>query len=55
METAFLRILLVHEIKALVGEQSSKALSQVIVRIFCERHLLHSRQLAVAGPDLLTG
>lgn len=52
---AFLRILLVHEVKALVGEQRSKALSQVVVGILCESHLLHGRQLVVAGPDLLAG
>lgn len=47
------RILLVHEVKALVWEQCSKALSQVVVGILCESHLLHSGQLAVARPDLL--
>lgn len=52
---AFLRILLVHEVKALVGEQRSEALSQVVVGILCESHLLHGRQLVVAGPDLLAG
>lgn len=53
--TAFLRILLVHEVKALVGEQRSEALSQVVVGILCESHLLHGGQLIVAGPDLLAG
>lgn len=48
------RIVLIHEVKALIWEQCSKALSQVVVGILCESHLLHSRQLAVAGPDLLT-
>lgn len=48
-------LLLVHEVKALVGQQRSEALAQVIVGIFCESHLLHRRQLAVARPDLLTG
>lgn len=49
------RTVLVHEVKALVWEQRSKALPQVVVGILCERHLLHGGQLAVAGPDLLTG
>ena len=46
---------LVHEVKALVREQGSEALAEVVVRVLGEGHLLHSRELAVAGPDLLTG
>jgi len=48
-------LLLVHEVKALVGEQRAETLAQVVVRIFCESHLFHRRQLAVSRPDLLTG
>lgn len=49
------RILLVHEVKALIREQRSEAFSQVVVGVLCKSHLLHSGQLAIAGPNLLAG
>lgn len=48
-------LLLVHEVKALVGQQRSKALAEVVVGVFSKRHLLYRRQLTITWPDLLTG
>lgn len=46
---------LVHEVEAVVGEQSPEALAQVVVGVLGEGHLLDRRELVVARPDLLTG
>lgn len=39
----------------MVRQQSTKALAQVVIKMFCKSHFLYSRQLTVAWPNLFTG